>query len=141
VTVKELSRLRHQGTVAEIAKVKFPYPNEEFPDYETIVNVPKPRLSVGAANGRELVPDIVVVHKPGLFLRMMAEVEMPDTVNDESAVQDWLPMSKVGPLYLYVPVGMVPETKKLLKKHKISVAGIRTWRFRPVWGLEVVEVP
>jgi hypothetical protein len=36
---------------------------------------------------------------------------------------------------------MVPETKKLLKKHKISVAGIRTWRFRPVWGLEVVEVP
>jgi hypothetical protein len=140
VTVKQLSQLRHQGTVAEIAKVKFPFPSDEFPNYETIVNVPTAHLSVGEADGRELVPDIVVVHKPGLFLRMMVEVEMPDTVTDESATRDWLPMSKVGRLYLYVPAGMVAETKSLLKKHRISVAGIRTWRFRPVWGLEVVEV-
>lgn len=140
MTVKQLSELRHQGTVAEIAKVKFPFPNEEFPDYETFVNVPTPRLSVGEANGRELVPDIVVVHKPGLFLRMMAEVEMADTLTDDAAANEWLPMSKIGPLYLYVPAGSVPQLKQLLKKHKVRVAGIRTWRFRPVWGLEVVEV-
>jgi hypothetical protein len=71
---------------------------------------------------------------------MMAEVEMPDTVTDESATNDWAPMSKIGELFLYVPAGMVPETKALLKKHKIRVAGIRTWRFRPVWGLDVAEV-
>ncbi len=48
-------------------------------------------------------------------------------------------MSKVGDLFVYVPTGLVPETKALLKKHKIKVAGIRTWRFRPVWGLDVTE--
>jgi hypothetical protein len=48
-------------------------------------------------------------------------------------------MSKVGNLYLYVPTGCVPQTRALLKKHKIKVAGIRTWRFRPVWGLDVAD--
>lgn len=139
MTARYLNAQRHVGTVAEIAKVKFPFPSEEIPDMETITNVPKARMAVGTVNGRDLFPDIVVVQRPGQFLRMMAEVEMPDTVNDESAVNDWAPISKVGELFLYVPAGMVPETKALLKKHKISVAGIRTWRFRPVWGLDVSE--
>jgi hypothetical protein len=34
---------------------------------------------------------------------------------------------------------MSGEAKKLCKKHQIKVAGIRVWRFRPVWGLEVAE--
>ncbi len=140
MTVKYLSQLRREGAIAEIAKVKFPFPGPEHPDFETIVNVPKPRLSVGEAAGRELFPDIVVVRRPGLWLQMMAEVETADTLTDETATTDWKPMSEVGALYLYVPMGHVPETKALLKKHKIKVAGIRTWRFRPVWGLDVVEV-
>jgi hypothetical protein len=45
----------------------------------------------------------------------------------------------LGDLLLYVPVGCVPEARKLCKKHGIRVKGIRTWRFRPVWGLEVAE--
>src|SRR5690606_10828997 len=101
---------------------------------------PKPRIAVGTHNGKDVLPDIVVVQRPGQFLRMMAEVEMPDTLTDESALNDWAPMSKIGELFLYVPMGYVPETKALLKKHKINVAGIRTWRFRPVYGLDVVEV-
>ena len=41
MTAKYLSELRHQGAVAEIAKVKFPYPGPEGADLDTIVNVPK----------------------------------------------------------------------------------------------------
>lgn len=140
MTVKYLSQLRREGAIAEIAKVKFPFPGPEHPDFETIVNVPTPRLSVGEAGGKELFPDIVVVRRPGVWLQMMAEVEMADTLTDETALNDWKPLAKVGELFLYVPMGHVPETKALLKKHKIKVAGIRTWRFRPVWGLDVVEV-
>jgi hypothetical protein len=70
---------------------------------------------------------------------MTAEVETADTVNDESALTQWLPYSRAGDLYLYVPYGCVAETKRQLKKHNIKVKGIRTWRFRPVWGLDVAE--
>ena len=103
------------------------------------MNVPKPKIAVGEAGGADLYPDIVVVRRPGQWLQIMADVEMPDTVNDETAVNDWLPKAKVGDFYVYVPAGMVPETKKLIKKHKVPVKGIRTWRFRPVWGLDVSE--
>jgi hypothetical protein len=139
LTVKYLRDQRHAGTVMEIARVKFAFPNAEYPDLETYVNEPKPVMAVGEENGQELFPDIVVVRVPGKWLKMMAEVETADTVNDESAVTQWLPYSRVGDLYLYVPFGCVPETKKLLKKHGIKVKGIRTWRFRPVWGLDVAE--
>jgi hypothetical protein len=139
LTAKYLHELRHQGAVAEIAKVKFPFPGPQGLDYETIVNVPKPKMAVGEEGGKDLYPDIVVVRRPGQWLLMMAEVETPDTVNDETAQNDWLPMSKVGDLYVYVPAGMIPETKQLLKKHGIRLKGIRTWRFRPVWGLDVAE--
>ena len=139
MTAKYLHELRHQGAVAEIAKLKFPYPGPEGRDFETIVNVPKPKMAVGEEGGKDLYPDIVVVRRPGQWLMMMAEIAMPDSVNDESAVNEWLPLSKVGDLYVYVPAGMVPETKKLVKKHNISLKGIRTWRFRPVWGLDVTE--
>lgn len=139
MTARYLNAQRHVGTVAEIAKVKFPFPSEEIPDMETLTNVPKPRIAVGEANGKDLFPDIVVVRRPGQFLQMMAEVEMPDTLTDETALNSWAPLSKIGELFIYVPAGMVPEAKSLLKKHKISVAGVRTWRFRPVWGLDVTE--
>ena len=139
MTQKYLSQLRREGAIAEIAKVKFPFPSAGYPELDTIVNVPKRQLTVGSDNGKDLFPDIVVVRRPGQWLQMMVEVEMPDTLTDESALTDWLPMSKVGNLYLYVPTGCVPQTKALLKKHGIKVAGIRTWRFRPVWGLDVAE--
>jgi len=139
VTAKYLSELRHQGAVAEIAKVKFPYPGPEGLDFDTIVNVPKPKMAVGAEGGKDLYPDIVVVRRPGQWLQVMADIEMPDTVTDETAVNEWLPKSTVGEFYVYVPAGMVPEAKKLIKKHNIPVKGIRTWRFRPVWGLDVAE--
>jgi hypothetical protein len=139
MTVKYLRDQRHQGTVAEIARLKFPYPSEEHPELETLLNEPSPRLSVGQHNGKDLFPDIVVVRRPGLWLQLMAEVETPDTVTDESAETQWLPYSRCGDLLLYVPVGCVQQAKKLCRKHGVNVKGIRTWRFRPVWGLEVAE--
>lgn len=140
MVVKYLRDQRHDGTVAEIARLKFPFPSEEHPDLETILNEPKPNLSASKdEKGNELYPDIVVVRRPGLWLMMLAEVETADTVNDESALTEWLPFSRVGEFFIYVPAGCVHETKRLCKKYGIKPAGIRTWRFRPVWGLEVTE--
>ncbi|MCK9517765.1 MAG: hypothetical protein M0R74_01880 [Dehalococcoidia bacterium] len=140
MVVKYLRDQRHVGVVEEIAKEKFPFPNEEFADLETILNEPKPRMSVGKdENGQDLFPDIVVVRRPGVWLKMLAEVETADTVTEESALTQWLPYSKCGDFYLYVPFGCAKEARRLIKKHKIAVKGLRLWRFRPVWGLDVAE--
>ena len=138
-TVKYLRDQRLLGSVAEIARLKFAFPNEKFPDLETVVNLPRPGVSVGQAGGKDLYPDIVVVRRPGAWLKMMAQVESADTIDDETALTRWLPMSRCGELYVYVPFGSVAEARRLCKKHGVSVAGIRAWRFRPVWGLEVTE--
>lgn len=141
MTVQYLRDQRHAGTVQEVAKVKFPFPSDEVKDLETITNIPKRIISVGKRDdGEDLYPDIVVIGRPGQWLRMMAEVEMDDSVTSESALNDWLPMSRVGELLIYVPAGYADEAKRLCKKHGIHPKGIRTWRFRPVWGLDVKEV-
>jgi hypothetical protein len=139
VTQKYLRDLRHTGAVAEIARVKFPFPGPEHPDYDTIVNEPTPNLAVGKDGGRDLFPNIVVVRRPGQWLLMMAEVETAESVTDESAQTRWLPFSKCGDLLIYVPAGYAPEAKRLCKRYGVKPMGIRTWRFRPVWGLDVSE--
>lgn len=140
MTVKYLSEQRHAGAVVEIAKLKFAYPSEAFPDLEAVVNLPKPAMAAGqGADGKDLFPDIVVVRRPGTWLKLMASVEMSDTVTDESAEKKWLPYSRCGDLLIYVPFGRVGEARNLCKKHGVKPKGIRAWRFRPVWGLEVAE--
>ncbi len=139
MVVQALRDARHLGTVQEIAKVKFPFPSEEFPELEAIVNIPKPYMAIPGPDGKDITPDIVVVRRPGTWLKIMAYVETEDTVNDESALKRWLPASKVGDLVIYVPFGCAMDAKKLCKKHGVKAKGIRMWRFRPVWGLDVSE--
>ena len=137
--VKELRDQRHTGTVAEIAQTRFPYPNEEHPELETLLNDPEPSISVGEWEGEPLYPDIVVVRRPGQWLQFVAQVETADTMTDEQAEKKWLPFSKMGELLLYVPAGQVQQAKRLCRKHGIRYKGIRTWRYRPVWGLTIAE--
>ncbi len=137
--VKELRDQRHTGTVAEIAQTRFPYPNEDHPELETLLNDPEPSMSVGEWEGEPLYPDIVVVRRPGQWLQFVAQVETADTMTDEQAEKKWLPFSKMGELLLYVPAGQVQQAKRLCRKHGIRYKGIRTWRYRPVWGLTIAE--
>ena len=139
MTVQYLRDQRHQATVAEIAEKKFPFPSENEPELETIINTPTQQMSIGKHNGENFFPDMVVVRRPGQWLELIAQVETSDTVNDDSAENRWLPASRMGELLLYVPAGKVEATKKLCKKHGIKTKGIRTWRFQPVWGLQVTE--
>jgi hypothetical protein len=108
--------------------------------------VPQPAFVIraapaaGAADGAELVPDIVVAESPGNRPCILAAVETVDTVTDEQATGCWLPFSQVPDttFYLYVPVGLAVEAKRLLKKHRIKKVGLRTWRY--VTGQEALDV-
>jgi hypothetical protein len=139
VTVQYLRDQRHAGVVQKVLERKFPFPNEDNPGLETINNVAAKAMAVGKHNGEDLFPDLVIVRRPGQWLELMAQIEMDDSVTDEAALDRWKPMAEVGDLLIYVPAGMVPEAKQLCKRHGIRPKGIRTWRFVPVWGLQVAE--
>ncbi len=124
---KYLRDQRHDATVAEIASLKFPYPDEQHPELETLLNEPEPSISVGDWERNALYPDIVVVRRPGQWLQLMAEVETADTVSDESARERWLPYSKMGDLLLYVPAGYVQEATT---PRKVDLRGPRERRAR-----------
>jgi hypothetical protein len=136
----------HLRVVKDIAQQRLAFPNDEFPSLSTHVNVPQPAFVIraapaaGAADGAELVPDIVVAESPGNRPCILAAVETVDTVTDEQATGCWLPFSQVPDttFYLYVPVGLAVEAKRLLKKHRIKKVGLRTWRY--VTGQEALDV-
>jgi hypothetical protein len=139
VPVKALRDARHLGTVQEIAKKKFPFPGPDNPELETVVNYPKGMMAIAGPDGKDFFPDIVVVRRPGTWIKLIAQVETADSLTDETALERWAPCASFGDLLVYVPFGCRDEAKALLKQHHIKAKGIRLWRFRPVWGLDVSD--
>ena len=137
--VEYLRNQRHQKIVEEIAGERLNYPDENHPTFETFTNKPTPRMSAGEINGEAVYPDIVVVRRPGNWLQLIAQVETADSITEETAINTWKPYASMGELLLYVPTGYVQNTKKLCKKFDIPIKGLRTWRYRPVWGLTIVD--
>ena len=131
----------HQRAVQDIALARFEFPTPELASYRTFVNVPEVTLPVTDEAGQELTPDIVVVDTPGNLLRMLASVEVPETVTEERAQQQWLPYSRLpdAAFYLFLPVGYGGVAKRICKKLSIDVYGYRTWRYTPQ-GLEVNDI-
>ena len=121
------ARLRLRA-VQEIARERFPFPNERYPQLKTFVN--EPERTMGVAVGRDVVyPDIVVLQWPEKITQMVAQVEASNTVTEQQALDEWLPCSLAGPLYLFVPVGYAQEAKRLCRRYRIALVGLRTWRY------------
>jgi len=137
---KDRDELR-QRAVQDVAKARFEFPTPELPSYRTFVNVPEVTLPVKDANGAEYTPDIVVVETPGNLLRILAQVETGDLVNEQRAKEVWAPLTRLGDaaFYLYVPVGHGGEAKKICRKLGLQVYGFRTWRYVPQ-GIEINDV-
>lgn len=124
-----------------IAQERFAFPSRSFPRYRTYTNFPEPTMGV-RAHGEEapVFPDIVVVDRQENEVVMIAEVEVPGSVNEQAAA-DWALFSRrfKAAFYLYVPVGYGEEARRLAKKLDIQLAGLRTWRETP-YGIEVNEI-
>jgi hypothetical protein len=125
-----------------IAGERFNFPNEEYPDLETHVNVPTLKMPVQGPGGELLGPDIAVVSKDGV-LQMVAAVETVHTINAASARQRWAKFAELGvPFYLYVPAGYADQAKKLLKQTSVKTAKLRTWRYIAGldWTLDLTDI-
>ena len=126
----------------DIAAERFAFPNDDYPNLETHVNVPVLKMPVQGPGGELLGPDLVVTNADG-GLEMVAAIETVHTVNEMSARQRWLKFSRLGvPFYLYVPAGHATEAQRLLKRHKIKGAKLRTWRYIAGlnWTLDLTDI-
>jgi hypothetical protein len=125
----ESRELIHDRALADIARLRFGFPTEKYPDYKTYVNHPNRAMGVELDGGLVAYPDIVVVQHPENFAKIVAEVETNETVREAVARWEWLPYAELAPLYLYVPVGKADEALGLCRQLDIPVVGIRTWRY------------
>jgi hypothetical protein len=130
-----------QRAIQDIAQARFEFPTPELPSFRAFVNVPEVTLPVTAADGTVVTPDIVVVDTPGNILKMLAQVEVIDNLNEERAKTVWAPFAKLpdAAFYLYVPVGYGGMAKKIAKKLGIRIYGYRTWRYVPQ-GIEINDI-
>jgi hypothetical protein len=127
--------------VQDIAPARFEFPTTDFASYRTFVNVPEVTLAVTDDDGNEITPDIVVVDTPGNVLKISAQVETYEFVNEQQAKEAWARLAALrdSAFYLFVPVGMGAEAKKICRKLDIPVYGFRTWRYTP-GGLEINDI-
>lgn len=134
----EIHQVQQARAVQDIAKARFAFPNGKYPHYKTYVNRPQPSMGIRLPTGGAAYPDIVVVEDPENHTKMLAQVETAETVNEEQAQREWKPLADLGPLYLYVPVGYADEAKRICKKLRIPIVGLRTWRH--ILGYQEIEI-
>jgi hypothetical protein len=130
----------HLRAIRDIAAERFGFPTQQHPTFRTFVNEPEPTMVV-EVGGEEIVPDIVVVDSAKRkAVRLLAEVETADSVNEDHGRREWLPYSHVADasFFLYVPAGHAEETKRILRKLGVKRVRIRTWRY--VTGLDKLDV-
>ncbi len=117
----------HDKTVGLVAKKRFPFPNDEHPNWRTYTNHPVPAMGIKV--GTQFVhPDIVVVDAEGKIV-MLAEVETDSTVNPASSSK-WKDDSSIcSVFFLYVPEEFVDEAGKLLTENGIPFKGLRAYSY------------
>jgi len=122
MTVRRDQKL-HDKTCELVARIRFPYPDENHPDWRTIVNHPTQLI---VFNDGKLIPDVVTLNRENLA-QVLGEIETDDTVNEESAKQ-WQDYSTVCEwLYVYVPKGYGNLAKQLGGKY---VKGFREYFYQ-----------
>jgi hypothetical protein len=132
-------RTKRADVLQQLADSRFDFPSPEHLDWETVVNEPEPQMGVQLRSGGWIYPDIVVTEEPGHFIRMVAIVALRHEVTEIEAIERWLPLSKAGACYLFVPAGQAGAANRLCRSLGIKLAGIRTWRRTPAFGLETLE--
>jgi hypothetical protein len=138
VVRSETREVLHQRAIKDVAAQRFQYPTEEHRDLKTYVNHPARTMGVQMPDGSVAYPDIVVVQHPENNARIVAQIETAESIREAVARFEWLPYSRLAPLYLFVPVGKGEDARELCKQFGVQAVGIRTWRYLP--GYDEIEI-
>jgi hypothetical protein len=125
--------------VKQIAQERFGYPNAAEPNLQTYTNLPERSLGIRDKRGGMVFPDIVVIDSPTTEVRMVAEVETVRSLDDSDDLEEkWRTFSSLGPLYLFVPMSRLDETRRRLKTVAIHPEALRTWRYMA--GMDFTDI-
>jgi len=138
VARSETREVVHLRAIKDIASERFQYPTEQYRDFKTYVNHPARTMGIQMPDSSVAYPDIVVVQHPENNAQIVAQIETAESVREAVARFEWLPYSRLAPLYLYVPVGKGADAKALCGQFGIKAVGIRTWRYLP--GYDQIEI-
>lgn len=116
----------HDKAVSLIARKRFPFPDDDHPNWKTYVNEPEPTQGV-IIGDETLYPDIVVVDTSNDKVPMVGEVESDSTVTETERDEQWKKYSKVRWFYLYVPKGLCQQAKELAKG--LGISGFRHYHW------------
>jgi len=129
----------HDKAVADVAKVRLSFPDNDRPNWKTYLNEPDQTMAVNVHNNNKIYPDILVVDKLKNQVAILGEVETEATVTSEEAEQ-WKEYSNAtNTFYLYIPKGTEATAKKLIADNSITVAGLRTWQYNSN-GIVITDV-
>lgn len=134
-----VERTKRTDVLQKLAASRFAFPSSAHPDWETTPNQPDPQMGIQLRSGGWIYPDLLVTEEPGHFIRIVAVVALRHEITEAEALRRWLPLSKAGPLYLFVPAGQAGLANRLCHLHGIRIAGLRSWRWTPAFGLDVVD--
>ena len=135
----DVVRAKRADVVAQVAAARFAYPGDEHSNWHTVSNYPDAGAGIQIRGGGWMYPDLLVLEEPGHFIEMLAVVALHHEVTKEEARTRWLPLSKAGPLYLYVPAGQTGRANRLCQELGIRLAGLRTWKWTPAFGIDVAD--
>ena len=135
----DAGRTRRADIVAQLASTRFAFPTPAHPALATAVNVPTHRMGIQRRDGGWMYPDVVVTEEPGHFLQMSVVVALRHELTAAEAQERWRPFARAGALYLVVPAGQAAQANAICRRYKIPLAGLRTWRRRPAYGLEITD--
>jgi len=111
-------------TVAEIAVERFAYPTEDRPTWRTFIAGQEPTDD----DTPSFAPaDIAVIDTETNQVVLTAVVETSEDVTDYEALLRWLPATRVGPTFLYVPASVTSQVSEICHELGIQLAGLRGW--------------
>jgi len=134
----ETREVVHLRAIQDIAAARFQFPTETYRDFKTYVNHPARTMGIQMPDQSVAYPDVVVVQHPENNARIVAQIETAESIREAVARFEWLPYSRLAPLYLYVPVGKGADAMTLCKQFGVKAVGIRTWRYLP--GYDEIEI-
>jgi hypothetical protein len=129
--------------VGDIARTRFDYPDIGNPNLQTFTNRPARQVGVriNMTDKDLLFPDIVILARPSDEVHLTAEIEtqrsLRETPEEELAAK-WRAFIGVGPFYLFVPLMQVDSARAMIKRQRLALAGLRSWRY--ITGQDIVDI-
>lgn len=129
---------RHDRTVAQVARQRFPYPDSGHPSWKTYLNEPEHTKGVNAQPDT-VYPDIVVVDERNAVMQL-GEIETGMTMNEAETEQWRKYYSLCSNFYLYVPAISKEAVVQLIASQKVQLGALRLYSYDAQGSLLITNV-